>query len=1019
MISYVYNPFSGNMDAISTITPYSAKNGAADVYPGDTLVVTHPPVQNMGLLPLVFKFVASIGRTKVAFTMDWPEEYEQEVQGDIICFNSKMILKDNAPPVSEYYIDARDLYTTNNVKTSTDKNAGWVYSDFNGNATGAYDTCKAMSTLNSNDSLNFLAPEQFALPWSYKAFVNIAEGSLSLYKNGIIVGSVSKTPGLIYEAASFGVITPTEVFVCYGNGIWVRVDSGSGHIYTSTDAKTWVDRGTNTNLLNPKSLVFHNGKFILSKYASTTVIWTSSDGITWANNTLGTAGQYSLHIAGAYCFALPFYTAGTTYFTTNDGGTTWVSRTYPVSCIPGGVGFVNGYYIYVDSTGSNTLPARRSTDLISWENMPAVTSSAYTMAHQANNFFYMTDSLGFSLYVCTDGATFVTAKVTGVTMSLTSKRVLYLDGIFVLITSSMKYVGYSLDGINFDISWFDSNLYFATINFAISPEVLLLLTTNSTLTCLIKKDKTKWLPIAGQVSTGETHTIPAASVPSTMRYVATDGNGVWLCCSDTSTTIYRSTDNGITYEAVTTGFVYSNVYGIFYVAGYFLIVTNTRTNALRSTNGLTWSITSTGFPNINYTMVVKAGDYLFLLSSSISNTLYIYNPIGNTVTSKTIATQTYKCLATGKDKTIIQSLSANACIITHSLSTIDFSSPSTVFLNSATTYTFKAMAYGNGFFIRLCFGTNIALLSYEGFIVNDVITLPVSASWEYIIFADGFFIFAASTTTHIYATTDFKTFFRVPTPWGDAIGIYSIAYSNGVLVVLPRTASDVSIYRINLFTLSTAIELIANDLLSFKKNGASATIVGLSIKNLDSVPTSVPTGQAGTQLIQNPSYVTPRYFITDTWDVLFHKALSITGITITAETPSGSTIKALMSIDDGVSWGKPGNDSMSLDIVIGPDLRSLLNSNSVDISSFGPVLQSLTLSDQKIKFAIDLQTTDTTVTPSISDISFQFIQSGLYQQVQTGEGTEWNVYNITEDKTCFEYKGTQKATVFAHVLPLV
>ena len=70
------------------------------------------------------------------------------------------------------------------------------------------------------------------------------------------------------------------------------------------------------------------------------------------------------------------------------------------------------------------------------------------------------------------------------------------------------------------------------------------------------------------------------------------------------------------------------------------------------------------------------------------------------------------------------------------------------------------------------------------------------------------------------------------------------------------------------------------------------------------------TGQSGDYLLQNPSYVTPRYFITDSWDVVLHKALSITGITLTVETPSGSTVKALMSIDDGFSWGKPNETAL-------------------------------------------------------------------------------------------------------------
>lgn len=63
--------------------------------------------------------------------------------------------------------------------------------------------------------------------------------------------------------------------------------------------------------------------------------------------------------------------------------------------------------------------------------------------------------------------------------------------------------------------------------------------------------------------------------------------------------------------------------------------------------------------------------------------------------------------------------------------------------------------------------------------------------------------------------------------------------------------------------------------------------------------------------------------------------------------------------------------------------------------------------------------TDVTVTPIIDSITFNYVQEGIYQQVTTGRGMEWEVYGISETRTAFLKKidNGPKQTIL-HVLPL-
>ena len=72
-----------------------------------------------------------------------------------------------------------------------------------------------------------------------------------------------------------------------------------------------------------------------------------------------------------------------------------------------------------------------------------------------------------------------------------------------------------------------------------------------------------------------------------------------------------------------------------------------------------------------------------------------------------------------------------------------------------------------------------------------------------------------------------------------------------------------------------------------------------------------------------------------------------------------------------------------------------------------------------LNFVIDLRTTDITLAPQLVTININYIQAGIYQKVQTGKGTDWEVYNLSETQTAFAYKGSQPVTAIMHILPLV
>ena len=105
------------------------------------------------------------------------------------------------------------------------------------------------------------------------------------------------------------------------------------------------------------------------------------------------------------------------------------------------------------------------------------------------------------------------------------------------------------------------------------------------------------------------------------------------------------------------------------------------------------------------------------------------------------------------------------------------------------TYGSKASTFGNGIYIVLDYGNNIALRTLD-FITYDTISLPVSANWSDIIYANGLFVaIATGPVNFVLTSTDGIIWTQRSLP--DSTDCTSISYGNGLFVIFNNASSTI------------------------------------------------------------------------------------------------------------------------------------------------------------------------------------------------------------------------------------
>jgi hypothetical protein len=137
---------------------------------------------------------------------------------------------------------------------------------------------------------------------------------------GFSGGIYQTADGLVWNHLPYSTNGTQYKNIAYGNGLWVVVGA-YGNIYTSTDARSWVNRPSpqSANFLNMdiKSVAYNenSGVFV---YAGQRTLGMSTDGITWeplAQNegNLNSGGGYSVYNWVCSGLGKSFYIAGNRY----------------------------------------------------------------------------------------------------------------------------------------------------------------------------------------------------------------------------------------------------------------------------------------------------------------------------------------------------------------------------------------------------------------------------------------------------------------------------------------------------------------------------------------------------------------------------------------------------------------------------------------------------------------------------------------------------------------------------------
>lgn len=1046
MISYIYNPFTSNLDAVDKIKAYSALGNPVTAYPEDTFIVEHPPVSSMLMIPFVYEFLASISQTSIAYSMDWYGEYVEEIPGDITYTGTKVTLKNNAPPATIYRKDVRDLPTTNDVKTGTDAATGWIYVDYNGSATSDQSTAVALKTSNTNDAIILDLPDDiFTFPYDFTVTAMVKSGSVNAYIDDTLCGTITST-GQIVDFDSTSQSVPSffrtvsllaNLQLVHNNNLMTRagyysfIKDGYQHIIYLTAISSYykwkIDKilSDGTSIQNIVTTADNITNMYIN-YAAMSILNVfmycsatsgkykySTDLINYTEYTLpGSLTLVYLYSANNIFFCCPQAASTSIYYCTD--GANWTSSTLPAAKIISGIlYFDNKYWLLSDSVIYTT------TDFVTYLSItiPASLSILYVL----NNVLIMAGVSSF-IYIPSGSTTYVTPVNKTAIPTFFYNGYYFASGVY---SSTLKdnCIFYTKDfitwGILFHASLENNYRYFLEIE---SNLYLYILNSTTNITTRVKI-------IINEAG------VPSLVIPKALTNKTVKATGLTAAVSNivfrdnigfylTSTSLNSATAN-ISTDYGTSWTTYTGIHVISFAGqaikliydkdiDRILLFTNS-TKVFATTDGLSWYQIFT--LNHNGASALFLVDDYYITQHYNNSTYSInatnkYTGVCTTLASGSNSVASIVLVSKVSDKFLFL-LNSGSLRVSESLLVSPNASNSTISITIVSVAMSNRYAYNNSYTIHTIMSSQCRVFSKNN-ITGTLVTPKIGCYVSSIVVVDDIFIAIAysDSISYIIASNDTKTWIDLDTITGyssmSSLSIYGdTLYAHSTTVVISYSITSL---------LSRFNELTANSVIKIKAISESiVSTVGVNVEAADMSVVPEYTGQSGDYLLQNPSYVTPRYFITDSWDVTAKKVISITGVTLNAAIPANTVLKGLISLDDGISWNTYFSGYVP---IVVSNLRESLNSDSVDLSILLSGLATLTITDQKIKIAIDMRTTDTTVTPEINSIVFNYIQDGIYQAAAVGKGLDWEFYNITDTQAVFTYKGTQPTTALLHVLPL-
>lgn len=477
-----------------------------------------------------------------------------------------------------------------------------------------------------------------------------------------------------------------------------------------------------------------NGRGAAGTDEVTTPIY-GPDGVTWTNNLgLPASQQYRAAYGGDKIVAIRVGAASTNaYYSSN--GVTWTAATLP-NADWASVVYGNGKFVAVAKGSATTA---YSTDGVTWTTgNSGVSSGAFKVIYGNNKFVAVNQQTSNNLFYSTDGITWTAGSINSGSSAWTS--VIFANGKFVAIgVATSSNAAYSTDGINWNV-------------------------VNS-------------------------HSLIGADSAGIAF-----GNGKFvgfITSSGQAATVITTSSDGITWTNPTATGLGAGVgiqtadgvksYGFIFVDGKFFIAartTNVSNGIFQSTDGITWTASNGGTGDTHYWGdVVYTGDklvavgYSAVASVGISNNIIVgsqvvtpavtgvgaavninsqsYTFTGSNTSTAPIARVETVSLNASAPTTVTYSAPAGTNVYLTYVALASSASPVTPLMPVQASWT--EAAYGNGIFVAVATGSNIAATSPDG--VNwTQQSLPVSTQWSHVSFSSGVFL-AVSATGSIAATS--------------------------------------------------------------------------------------------------------------------------------------------------------------------------------------------------------------------------------------------------------------------------
>jgi hypothetical protein len=152
--------------------------------------------------------------------------------------------------------------------------------------------------------------------------------------------------------------------VLYGNGIFLVPFGNSSTAKVSTDGITWTNRTDSGLSQKVRGAAFGAGIFVWSATDARSQIATTTDGTSWVSRTLPVSATWNSIIYASNNF-VAVAESGAGGIATSTNGTTWTQRTLPASLTATRTEVVYGGGSFVIITGGSNQAAH-STDSITW-----------------------------------------------------------------------------------------------------------------------------------------------------------------------------------------------------------------------------------------------------------------------------------------------------------------------------------------------------------------------------------------------------------------------------------------------------------------------------------------------------------------------------------------------------------------------------------------------------------------------------------------------------------------------------